>query len=98
METAVAAVWAKVLQVEKVGRQDNFFSLGGHSLLAVKVIAKLRERGLQCDMGSLFLKPTVAGFAAVVNAQKSTIEIPVNRIPEKKPRTSDSSGKRKVIL
>jgi hypothetical protein len=49
-------------------------------------------------MGSLFLKPTVAGFAAVVNAQKSTIEIPVNRIPEKKPRTSDSSGKRKVIL
>jgi acyl-coenzyme A synthetase/AMP-(fatty) acid ligase len=37
MERAVAAIWAEVLKVERVGRQDNFFALGGHSMLAVTV-------------------------------------------------------------
>ncbi|RMP19629.1 Non-ribosomal peptide synthetase, partial [Pseudomonas amygdali pv. lachrymans] len=29
LETTLAAIWAEVLGVERVGRQDHFFALGG---------------------------------------------------------------------
>ncbi len=41
-EQAVADVFAKVLTVERVGVEDDFFALGGQSLLATQVIARLR--------------------------------------------------------
>src|SRR5207248_4940520 len=42
-EMAVAQIWADVLQIRGVRRQDNFFKLGGRSLLAVQVIVRLRK-------------------------------------------------------
>ena len=46
IETAIAAIWAELLGVERVGRDDNFFELGGHSLLAISVIERMRRAGL----------------------------------------------------
>ncbi|MEU4833755.1 amino acid adenylation domain-containing protein [Streptosporangium sp. NPDC023615] len=45
LEETIAAIWADVLEVERVGALDDFFDLGGHSLLAMRVIARLRKEG-----------------------------------------------------
>jgi amino acid adenylation domain-containing protein len=43
-ERDVAALWAEVLGVERMGVDDNFFDLGGHSLLLARVQTLLGER------------------------------------------------------
>ena len=70
-ETAVAAIWAELLHLERVGRRDNFFDLGGHSLLAARVIARVREQfGVMVTLGDFFLYPVLAGLSDhIVKAQ-----------------------------
>ena len=43
VEEAIARIWSELLNVERIGRNDNFFDLGGHSLLAVRVLSRLRQ-------------------------------------------------------
>lgn len=43
-EVKLAACWQQLLQVNQVGRHDNFYALGGHSLLAVRLLAEIRQQ------------------------------------------------------
>jgi thioesterase domain-containing protein len=43
-EEALAAIWAELLGIERVGRHDNFFELGGHSLLLLKLLKRVQLR------------------------------------------------------
>jgi len=63
-QARLAAIWAQVLGVEKVGVNDDFFALGGHSLMAAELSAQVREAfGCVPPLKSLFLKPTVRHLA-----------------------------------
>jgi amino acid adenylation domain-containing protein len=60
----VAAIWAEVLQMDKVGIHDNFFDLGGHSLLVVRVHRLLEDRlRTTLPLVQLFKYPTVGSLA-----------------------------------
>jgi amino acid adenylation domain-containing protein len=64
LEMVLADVWAEVLNLERVGVEDDFFELGGHSLLATQVTARLSEIfQVELPVRNVFESPTVAGFA-----------------------------------
>ncbi|NKZ06460.1 non-ribosomal peptide synthetase [Actinomadura latina] len=44
LERELAAIWAEVLNVAGLNRDDDFFDLGGDSLVVAKLAATLRER------------------------------------------------------
>ncbi|MFP3334403.1 phosphopantetheine-binding protein, partial [Pseudomonas sp. SIMBA_064] len=67
LEQALAHVWAELLQVERVGRRDHFFSLGGHSLLAMRMVSQVRVRlGVELSLSELFANPELAAVADVL--------------------------------
>ncbi len=66
-EKQLAAIWEGVLEVERVGVNDNFFDLGGHSLLATRVISRLREVvAAEVPVRTLFEAQTLGGWARAV--------------------------------
>ncbi|MGH9867322.1 MAG: non-ribosomal peptide synthase/polyketide synthase, partial [Candidatus Polarisedimenticolia bacterium] len=65
VQTAIARIWAEVLQRDRVGAHDNFFDLGGHSLLLTRVHARLRETfDAHLTVVEMFRFPTIAALAA----------------------------------
>ncbi|MES2936893.1 MAG: amino acid adenylation domain-containing protein [Pseudomonadota bacterium] len=80
VETALATIWSEILGVERVGRDDHFFTLGGHSLLAVRVLEKMRRAGLHADVRTLFATPVLSALALEVRADAGFTEAPANPI------------------
>jgi hypothetical protein len=64
-ERRVAAIWAALLQRDRVGLYDNFFDLGGRSLLLIELHAELRAAFDADDLMlvELFQYTTVAAQA-----------------------------------
>jgi amino acid adenylation domain-containing protein/non-ribosomal peptide synthase protein (TIGR01720 family) len=87
LETQLALIWQDVLQVEQVGRNDNFFALGGHSLLVLQVISRVRQQlHLELSVSSLFSAATLAEFAeraalANISGQPILQPAPVDQPP-----------------
>jgi acyl-CoA synthetase (AMP-forming)/AMP-acid ligase II/acyl carrier protein len=64
-ERLVAAVYAEVLGLPRVGALDHFFLLGGDSLRAAQAVARLGELGgASLPPTEVFVAPTVAELAA----------------------------------
>jgi natural product biosynthesis luciferase-like monooxygenase protein len=65
IESQIAAIWARVLGVAKVGSQDNFFALGGHSLLAVQVHREIRDSlgAAKLSITDIFRFPVLSALA-----------------------------------
>lgn len=67
-EKALANIWAELLNVPRVGIDDDFFDLGGQSLTAIKAVSGVRDMfGVEISLRNLFEHPTVVGLAEVID-------------------------------
>ncbi|HVB39028.1 MAG TPA: amino acid adenylation domain-containing protein, partial [Vicinamibacterales bacterium] len=65
-EEALARIWADVLRVPRVGRDDDFFFLGGDSILLLQILARARAEGLHCTAQQVLRAQTIARLADLV--------------------------------
>jgi amino acid adenylation domain-containing protein len=73
VERQIAAIWCRLLSLEKVGIHDNFFELGGHSLLAMELLFRVQDAlHVEVPLASFFERPTVAHMAAFIAAASQT--------------------------
>jgi amino acid adenylation domain-containing protein/FkbM family methyltransferase len=89
-EEILAAIFAEVLGVERIGIDDDFFALGGHSLSATRVTTRARQAlGAELRLRDLFDNPTVRRFAAAAMAKRQAAAgaaaPPLVRVPRDRP-------------
>lgn len=75
VEQRLAALWQQVLQVERVGLNDNFFALGGHSLLAVSLAGRIRETfEISIKLHDFLLMQTLGELADFMRADEAKVK------------------------
>lgn len=73
IEGQISGIVTRLVKVEQVGRDDNFFLIGGHSMLAAQLLVSLREAfGVSVSLRELFEAPTVASLSAKIEQLIST--------------------------
>jgi amino acid adenylation domain-containing protein/thioester reductase-like protein len=71
LEMQLAALWANLFGMERVGIDEDFFALGGHSLLAIRLMANIKALfGIDLPLRELFASPTIAGCAQAIEARQ----------------------------
>lgn len=73
LETRLAAIWCEVLNLERVGIDDDLFLLGGHSLTATTIAARIRtDEGVEVSVADILTTTTIAALAELVTGRRGT--------------------------
>jgi len=72
-EIALAHMWRELLEIERIGVNEDIFDLGAHSLLAMRAVVRMRnELAVDVPLRSLFEHPTIAGMAHLIDHLRAT--------------------------
>src|SRR6516165_7522406 len=67
VEARLAQIWCRALELEQVGRGEDFFQLGGDSLSAAQVVVEIKRAfGVNLPLTALHDSPTVEELAAAI--------------------------------
>lgn len=86
LEKQLADLWAKLLRLELVGIQDNYFDLGGTSLLSVELFAQIEQQfGKKLPLTALLEAPTIEQLAHLIEGSTATDSLVLIRKGGSKP-------------
>ncbi|MEU7575985.1 amino acid adenylation domain-containing protein [Streptomyces sp. NPDC041068] len=87
-QARLCALFAEILDLERVGVDDNFFDLGGDSGLAMRLAARVREEfGIELSMRRFFGASTPLGVARLLTSKELPELRPVDH-PDDIPLTA----------
>ncbi|HEX6292587.1 MAG TPA: amino acid adenylation domain-containing protein [Herpetosiphonaceae bacterium] len=90
LEQTAAAIWSDLLQIDRVGMNDNFFDLGGHSLLLVQLHSRLRDAlSREISVIDLFKYPTISALSEHLSHEGAAPVDVVESAQEPTPQRSE---------
>lgn len=67
MHRNIANIWKEILQIEKLGINDDFFQMGGHSLNAIQLVSRLSDLyKVDLEVRDLYDNPTIDLICKVI--------------------------------
>ncbi len=99
IEAQIAAIWARILGVQKVGAKDNFFALGGHSLLAVQAHREMREAlgTSKLSITDIFRFPTLQALAAHLDDRPKGVPAAATAPSDRADARNDAMARRRAM-
>lgn len=74
LEQELSVLWASVLEVKNIGRDDNFFMLGGHSMILATLLFHIEENlKVKLNFREAYLNPTIAQFAELIAQKRAAL-------------------------
>jgi tyrocidine synthetase-3 len=99
VEAKLAEIWSEVLNVERIGINNNFFELGGHSLRATTLTAEIYKTfNVNVTLAILFKKPTIRELAGFIKKETTDEFAAVEPVEEKDYYLLSPAQKRLYIL
>ncbi|TDJ74246.1 amino acid adenylation domain-containing protein [Pseudomonas putida] len=70
LQRELAGIWEALLEVDRVGLDDDFFELGGHSLLLTQALSRIQQRlQVRLSLAQLFDCATLADLASHIETR-----------------------------
>src|SRR5271166_5701307 len=80
-ECQLAAIWRRVLDVDRVGAEDNFFELGGDSMLTLQIVAEARALNINFSIRDLYEAGTIRALSRKLEIGREAAEPVPNTSP-----------------
>ncbi|HWR60357.1 MAG TPA: condensation domain-containing protein, partial [Clostridia bacterium] len=83
LEKALAEIWRKVLSIDNVGVDDNFFEIGGHSIKAIEVINKVHKLlNVKISVSDLFSHSTIRSLSELIEGKGTSSFTEIRQLPD----------------
>ncbi|MDT8717660.1 amino acid adenylation domain-containing protein [Clostridium sp. 19966] len=99
IEEILINIWSEILEINKIGIDDDFFALGGHSLKAIKMVAMIqRELSVEISVGDIFKNTTVRSLGEHLEKIRESVYHSIEAVEEKEFYEVSSAQKRMYAL
>ncbi|EPC8410314.1 amino acid adenylation domain-containing protein [Bacillus thuringiensis] len=99
VEEKLVNIWRELLEIEKIGTNDNFFDLGGHSLNAIILMGKIHKTfQVELLLKEIFELKTIQKLSDYIRSKETSRYVGINKIEKKAYYESSSAQKRMHIL
>ena len=79
IEKKLANIWQKYLQVDKIGKNDDFFDCGGDSLMAITMISEIEEEfNVEISIKDIMKNSVLENLAKCIECANSIVRIKAN--------------------
>ncbi|WP_416671486.1 amino acid adenylation domain-containing protein [Egbenema bharatensis] len=98
LEKMIVRLWQDVLQIDRIGINDNFFDLGGHSLTLVQInnqLQVLMQRTI--PVVEMFKYPTIKSLASYLNQDKAAL-FPSQQVLDRAQKQKAAIDRRKQLM
>ncbi|AOM78751.1 non-ribosomal peptide synthetase [Pedobacter steynii] len=97
LEQTLVSIWEEVLDIEKVGLNDDFFVLGGHSLTAIRLISKLKNvLAVSVSINAFFEYKTIGSLAVYIGNLEKNKDAQILKKRDKPVRLPLSFGQERL--
>jgi len=76
LEQTIHSIWSKILAVEELGINDDFFALGGNSINCIDLMSKLENQGISLNIKEIYTNRTIKRMASYIESLKPNDSVP----------------------